>query len=130
MNIKGIAWIGIVSDQPAMRDFYQQTLNLKVLDESEKYAYYAVDAQVRLEILASHSKTAAQQSASAPAIGFLVDDIEAAYTELLANGTPICSEIKAWQSEDATELHRWFYFEDPDGNTLLMLARHDETSGT
>jgi hypothetical protein len=66
VNIKGIAWLGIISDNPATRDFYARVLRLRVLDETATYAYYAVDEHARIEILSSSSETAAQQRQGSP----------------------------------------------------------------
>ncbi|MCW5875382.1 MAG: VOC family protein [Anaerolineales bacterium] len=128
MKIKGIAWIGIVSDDSAVRDFYTHTLQLKLLDEAQDYVYYAVDEVARLEILASASRTAAQQRPDAPAIGFLVDDLDESVAELSAQGVQLLTDIKEWRSGEI--LHRWVYFADPGGNILLLLERHgDEQAG-
>ncbi|GAB4515195.1 MAG: hypothetical protein OHK0046_18340 [Anaerolineae bacterium] len=124
MNIKGIAWIGIVSDDPEVRRFYTSTLQLQVMDEADSYAYYAVDAVTRLEILASASGTAKLQRSNAPAVGFLVDDIAASVQELKEDGVHLLTDIKEWRSGEV--VHRWVYFNDPAGNTLLLLERHGE----
>jgi catechol 2,3-dioxygenase-like lactoylglutathione lyase family enzyme len=124
MNIIGIAWIGLVSDEAAMRAFYAQVLRLPLLDETAHYAYYAVDAVTRLEILASASRTAAQQRADAPAIGFLVSDLDQGVAELQAAGVTVRLPVQEWRSGE--NVHRWVYFTDPAGNVLLLLERHGE----
>jgi catechol 2,3-dioxygenase-like lactoylglutathione lyase family enzyme len=124
MNIKGIAWLGIVSDDPAVRDFYTRTLQLNLLDETDKYAYYAVDPVTRLEILASASDTARQQHSNGPAIGFLVDDLETSVRELENDGVRLLTDIKEWRSGEI--VHKWVYFADPAGNILLFLERQGE----
>lgn len=127
MNIKGVAWLGIVSDDPAVRDFYTSILQLKLLDETDTYAYYAVDAITRLEILASASSTAKLQRSDAPAIGILVDDIESSVQELESAGVRMLTAIKEWRSGEI--VHRWIYFADPAGNILLLLERHGDDEG-
>lgn len=124
VNIKGIAWLGIVSDDPAVRDFYTHTLQLNLLDETEKYAYYAVDPIIRLEILASTSNTAKLQRLDAPAIGFLVDDLDQSVEQLQDKGVRLLTEVKEWRSGEI--IHRWIYFADPVGNVLLLLERYGE----
>jgi catechol 2,3-dioxygenase-like lactoylglutathione lyase family enzyme len=127
MNITGIAWLGIVSDDPAMRDFYTSILQIKLLDETDTYAYYAIDAIARLEILTSASNTAKVQRNDAPAVGFLVDDIEASVRELEDAGVRLLTEIKEWRSGEI--IHRWIVFADPAGNILLLLERHGDELG-
>lgn len=124
MNIIGIAWIGMVSDDPAMRHFYQHILGLKLLDESDTYAYYQIDPIARLEILARLSKTAQLQHHHAPAIGFLVENIEQSVQELKNAHIALLSDIQEWRSGEIW--HRWVYFADPAGNTLLLLERHGD----
>lgn len=124
MNIKGIAWVGIISDDPAVRDFYTNTLQLRLLNETDKYAYYAVDSVTRLEILASTSDTAKQQRSNAPTIGFLVDNIETSVRELEGIGIRLLSDIKEWRSNEI--VHKWVYFADPADNILLLLERQGE----
>jgi catechol 2,3-dioxygenase-like lactoylglutathione lyase family enzyme len=124
IEVIGIAWIGIVSDDPAARDFYQHTLKLPVLESTANYAYFSIDDRARLEILASHTPTASRQNAHAPAIAFLVSDLDAALTHLRDQGVGLRSDILSWQSD--TERHRWVYFADPAGNILLLLERHDQ----
>lgn len=128
MKIKGIAWLGIVSDDPSVRAFYTKLLQLNLLDETDKYAYCAVDAVTRLEILASASDTAKLQRSDAPAIGFLVDDLDGSVQELQEAGVKLLTSIKEWRSGEI--VHRWFYFADPAENVLLLLERHGEETTT
>lgn len=127
MNIKGIAWLGIVSDDPAMRDFYARTLQLRVLEEASSYAYYAIDEHARVEIVSSSSGTATHQRRDSPAIGFLVDDLEAGIRALEDAGVVLRSEVLEWRSTVAR--HRWAYFADPAGNVLLLLERQGDDAG-
>jgi predicted enzyme related to lactoylglutathione lyase len=124
VNITGVAWLGIVSDDPATREFYARTLRLKLLDQADSYAYYAVDEHARVEILGSSSETARHQRPDAPAIGFLVDDLDAAVDELRDAGVSLLTDVKEWRGESAR--HRWVYFTDPAGNILLLLQRQGD----
>jgi|GEM_PF-2648293 len=124
MNVLGVAWIGLVSDREAMRHFYSELLGLKLLEAEVGFAYYQVDEKTRLEILASHTRTATQQRADAPAIGFLVDDLESAVQHLRQANVSFMSEIQEWRSGEV--IHRWIYLKDPENNVLLLLERHGE----
>lgn len=124
MNIQGIAWLGLVSDDPALRDFYTNVLGLPLLEDTANYAYYAVGEMTRLEILASRSTTAARQRLDAPAVGFLVDDLDQALTELRAAGIMLQGDVYEWRSGPV--VHRWLYFNDPVGNILLLLERRGD----
>lgn len=122
MKILGIGWLGLISDQQEMRQFYAKVLGLNLIDEDPTYAYYTVNQTAHLEILSPRSRLANRQREGAPAIGFLVDDLDNAAQELTAAGVKLKSEIEEWYSDD--ERHRWVYFEDPEGHTLLLLERH------
>jgi catechol 2,3-dioxygenase-like lactoylglutathione lyase family enzyme len=124
VKVLGLAWIGLVSDRPEMRRFYAEALGLKLLEAEAGFAYFQVDETARLEILASHTGTAARQRADAPALGFLVDDLDGAVHQLQQAGVAFTSEIKEWRSGDV--MHRWIYLQDPDRNVLLLLERHGE----
>lgn len=121
MKIKGIAWIGLVSDNPDMRRFYSDVLGIRLSEETQDMDYYQLNGDTHLEIVASDTATAASQRADAPAIAFLVEDLESAVKELKAAGAAKLTEIREWSSEEET--HRWAYFEDPGGNTLLLMER-------
>ena len=122
VRIRDVAFIGIVSDDPAVRRFYVEDLGLEALEETDRYLYLRAGPQARLEILAADTDTAAEQSQTAPSVGFLVDDIHEARSALTDKGIP-CGEIKRWASD--TEEHLWFYLSDPAANTLLLLERRD-----
>jgi catechol 2,3-dioxygenase-like lactoylglutathione lyase family enzyme len=124
VNIKGIAWLGIVNDDLATRDFYAGGLKLRVLEGTATYAYYAVDEHARIEILSSSSETAAQLRQASPAIGSLVDDLEAGMRALADAGVALRSEVSEWRSTVAR--HRWVYFADPAGSVLLLLERQTD----
>jgi catechol-2,3-dioxygenase len=121
MKILGIAWLGFVSDNPDMRRFYGEVLGLPLDEETEEMAYYRINETSHLEILSTDSATANNQKTEAPAVAFLVADLDAAATKLQAAGTRASSEIREWSSPEET--HRWLYFEDPEGNILLLMER-------
>ena len=54
-------------------------------------------------------------------MGLLVEDLDSAVLELKAAGANLTGEIEEWGSDN--ERHRWIYFEDPDGHTLLLMHK-------
>jgi catechol 2,3-dioxygenase-like lactoylglutathione lyase family enzyme len=55
---------------------------------------------------------------------FLVPDIERAHTELSGRGIPFSGAPHMIFRDDATGVEEWMaFFEDPDGNTLAVMAR-------
>ena len=121
MKVLGIGWIGLVSDQPSTRRFYAKVLGLNVAEDEPTYAYFTLSETTHLEILASDTRLAARQRVGAPALGFLVEDLDAAVQEVKAAGVNLTSEIEEWRSDN--EVHRWVYLEDPEGRTLLLMER-------
>jgi catechol 2,3-dioxygenase-like lactoylglutathione lyase family enzyme len=121
VKILGLGWLGLVSDKPETRHFYAAVLGLSLAEATPAYAYFSIDEHVYLEILASDTRLAARQRSRSPALGFLVEDLDRAVLELQAAGVHLKSAIEAWLSDG--ESHRWIYFEDPEGHTLLLLER-------
>lgn len=121
MKIQGIGWLGLVSDRPETRKFYKDVLGLNLIDETPAYAYYKITEKEYLEILPSDSPFGKRQRNGAPAIGFLVENLDNAIQELAQAGVELKSKIEEWRSD--TEHHRWAYLEDPDGQVLLLMER-------
>ena len=60
--ITGIAFVGIVTQNPEMRAFCRDVLGLQVLAENpDRFTYFATDRNGRLELLAPHTNTAQHQ---------------------------------------------------------------------
>jgi catechol 2,3-dioxygenase-like lactoylglutathione lyase family enzyme len=60
-------------------------------------------------------------------IYFLVPDIHAAHEQLAARGVPFGGAPHMIYRDDATGTEEWMaFFEDPDGNTLAIMARVSE----
>jgi catechol 2,3-dioxygenase-like lactoylglutathione lyase family enzyme len=121
MKILGVGWLGLVSDKPETRRFYASVLGLDLAEEVPAYAYFTISETTHLEILAPATRLAKRQHPGAPALGFLVEDLDGAVQELNAAGVSLTSGIEEWRSD--REIHRWIYFEDPEGHTLLLLER-------
>lgn len=121
MKVLGIGWLGLVSDQPGTRRFYAKVLGLNLTQEKPAYAYFTLSETTHLEILSSDTRLAKRQRPGAPALGFLVEDLDSAVQEVKAAGVNLKSEIEEWRSDN--EVHRWVYLEDPEGYTLLLIER-------
>jgi len=113
--------LGLVSDRPERRRFYADVLGLNLVEDTPAYAYYAIDVTTNLEILARDTRLARRQDGRCPVVGLLVEDLDSAVRELKAAGANLKSEIEEWRSDN--ERHRWIYFEDPDGHTLLLMHK-------
>jgi hypothetical protein len=121
VKVLGIAWIGIVGAHPSTRAFYRDLLSPDLLESDEAYDYYEVGATTRLEILTPGTPSARRQRPSAPAIGFLVDDLDEAVRQLEGTSVVQAPPIHEWRS--GGDRHRWIYLRDPDQNVLLLVER-------
>src|SRR5213594_2018356 len=121
MKVSGIGWLGLVSDRAETRRFYAEVLGLDLVEDTQDYAYYSIDDTTNLEILASNTPLAGRQDRRCLAVGLLVEDLDSAVQELKAAGANLKGEIEEWESDN--ERHRWIYFEDPDGHTLLLVHK-------
>lgn len=105
-------WIGVVADDlEAQRRFYRDTLGLAETAAGDGWVEFDLDG--RLFEVISRSELP-QYEARRFQVGFTVDDIEAARTELIGRGIEPISEIEG--GEDT--LNRWCYFRDPEGNVF------------
>jgi catechol 2,3-dioxygenase-like lactoylglutathione lyase family enzyme len=121
IGVRGIGWLGLVGHRLETRSFYSRILGLTVVSESPEYVYFRVAEDTYLELFAPAAPEARRLSATDPAVGFLVDRLEPAVARLEAAGVRTTSDIQEWSS--SAEVHRWIYFEDPDGRVLLLLER-------
>ena len=119
-GVIGLGFVGIVSDDPAVRAFYRDAIGLQLLSESDDLAYFAAGETGRIEVLSSGSPTAARQRSDAPAVGLLVVDLDSFLRQLDLSAVGH-SRVMQWR--DDAEVHRWAYFQDPCGTVLLALER-------
>jgi len=115
MEVKGIIWAGLyVEDLAKAVFFYRDAVGLKLLRQGEGWAHFAAGGRDIFEVFsggAAHpvEKAADRQSLS---IGFQVDDLAAAMTEMQGRGVVFNGEVGEWKGS------RWIYFTDPEGNRL------------
>ncbi|HEX2658276.1 MAG TPA: VOC family protein, partial [Polyangia bacterium] len=107
LNLGWPVWIGVVCDDlPAQRRFYRDVLGLREWDVGEGWIWFDLDGKL-LELFARTSRP--QYAQRGVAVGFLVDDIQAARATLIERGA---QPVGATES-DATS--SWAYFRDADG---------------
>jgi catechol-2,3-dioxygenase len=128
MKVLGVAWIGVVGTRPETRCFYGQILGLPELEQTPEYGYYAVGDTTRLEVLRPGTASSSRQRADAPAIGFLVANLDRALEDLVSNGSPASDEVYEWHSDHS--VHRWVYLRDPEDNVVLLVERNEGQEAT
>jgi hypothetical protein len=109
MKISGIAWLGTRTDHfEQMTDFCRAVLGLSQTHIEPGFAIFDMPNGDRLELFGS------QQSMNTfmthPVAGFLVDDIEAARTEMEEKGIEFIGPIH----KDSND-YKWTHFRAPDG---------------
>jgi catechol 2,3-dioxygenase-like lactoylglutathione lyase family enzyme len=108
----------LAPDLKASRDFYAQKLGLEILSEDESTVVFKAGGDSRIEVSASTTGTADEQTQAA----WRVDDLAAELEELRARGVEIMEyDTPELRTEDGIvdtgdALHAWIV--DPGGNTL------------
>lgn len=122
VKVLGVGWLGLMSDKPETRQFYAEVLGLNLTEDQPTYSYFIINETTHLEVLSPDTHLTLRQHKGSPTLGFLVEDLESAVRELRVAGVSLKSEIEEWRSDN--EIHRWIYFEDPEGHTLVLLERY------
>ena len=111
------AWIGVVAeDLAAQAAFYRDVLGLRQVDAGEDYVVFDFEGRT-FEILARSALP--QYDARRVQVGFEVDDIERARSELIDADVEAISAIQG----DEADSSRWAYFRDPEGNVFEITQR-------
>ena len=111
------AWIGVVAeDLDAQAAFYRDVLGFRQTAAGEDYVQFEFEGRT-FEILARSGLP--QYDARRVQVGFEVDDIERARAELIAAGVEPISGIEG----EASDVNRWAYFRDPEGNVFEITER-------
>jgi catechol 2,3-dioxygenase-like lactoylglutathione lyase family enzyme len=111
-------WIGVVSeDLQAQRRFYREVLGLPEMDAGEDWVQFDLGSGRIFELLA-RDPSVPQYASPGTVVGFSVDDIRAAASELAARGVEQVSDIEG--GPDSGQF--WCYFRDGEGN-LFEIAQ-------
>ena len=116
-NLGWPAWIGVVAeDLEAQAAFYRDVLGFRQVGAGDDYVEFEFDGRT-FEILARSSLP--QYDDRRVQVGFEVDDIELARSELLAAGVEAVTGIEG----DEDDISRWAYFRDREGNVFEITQR-------
>ena len=118
MNVERTDFVSVFTqDIQRARAFYAGTLGLEIESEGESDLEFRC-GQVTLDVFDPSS--IGQQFAPSPAgLALRVSDVDAARAELEAKGVEFDGETIA------TGVCRMAFFQDPDGNALLLHRRFD-----
>ena len=117
-NASLVAFLATAKPHDARR-FYEETLGLRLIDDSQfALVFDASGVELRIQKVTSVSPP------SASALGWRVDDIRNAITDLTRRGVHferfppmVQDEMGVWTSPDGTQVA---WFKDPDGNMLSV----------
>jgi len=124
MKIHRLGWLTTFTDQfEATRQFFVDVLGLPVeVDETGFAQLGMADAEHDyVEVLATGEPDTEFESTyytTGPVVGFVVDDVVAARSELIAAGVEILDETR-WSTR--REGYGWFHFRAPDGNVYGLM---------
>jgi catechol 2,3-dioxygenase-like lactoylglutathione lyase family enzyme len=113
MVVKGIRWLGVRTDRyEQMRAFAIETLGLQLVSESVDFLATRAPNGDLFEIFGPRGEQPSWQFSRNPVVaGFLVDDIEAACSELdSAPGVELLGDLQVLENGYA-----WQHFKAPDG---------------
>ncbi len=117
-----------VLDEARSVAFYERALGLKIADRYEFDSFTLVylsnaETPFELELTTNHGRKEPYDPGTGYGhIAFAVDDLDAEYARMAAQGVKI-NPIKEFNREGAL-MARFFFIEDPDGYKIEVLQRH------
>jgi catechol-2,3-dioxygenase len=118
LKLEWPCWIGIVAEDLAgQRRFYQEVLGFTELQAGSDWVHFDLGNGNLLELIQrsdnpEHDRVRYQ-------VGYAVDDILSARSELIARGVHPLAEIEGSEESGA----RWCCFRDPEGNLFEIKER-------
>jgi catechol 2,3-dioxygenase-like lactoylglutathione lyase family enzyme len=118
MEVKGLIWAGTRTDNfDAMLAFCRDVMGMKQAHVEADFARLKLPNGDRFEIFGK--KSPYNTFMTRPAVGFLVDDIEAARKEMEGAGIVFIEPIQRTKGGDA-----WCHFHGPDGFLYSLSYLH------
>jgi catechol 2,3-dioxygenase-like lactoylglutathione lyase family enzyme len=120
MNVKRFGWLGTRTAQfDEMSSFFRDLLGLEVVEEEPGFSMYRLPGADHdyVEVFGSDDEETAHMT-TGPVVGLVVDDIEAARSELEAAGIELIGPT-VWSQR--VPGYGWILFRGPDGNVYGML---------
>lgn len=123
MRVKGVAWVGVkTTSVKVSAQLFEQVLGLRAIRRDRSFAAFRLPDGGALELFGPEGPDGPEQfRANKVAVGFLVEDIDAA-----------CQELRSADVELVGQLHRdprtgyaWQHFRGPDG--VLYELTYDPT---
>jgi catechol 2,3-dioxygenase-like lactoylglutathione lyase family enzyme len=118
MDVKGLSWLGVrTAHNQEMIDFYRNVLGLREESEESGFVVFRLPNRDVVEVIAPDD-SAHTFFTTAPVVGFLVDDVEAAKKEMEAAGVEFFDD----DVQRADDGNAWAHFRAPDGNVYEITS--------
>ena len=115
MQVKGLAWLGIRTQQfEDTARFFGDTLGLRLEHEEPDFVVFGLSNGDRIEVFGPGDRDH-EHFETGPVVGFLVDDVEEARAGLEAEGISFIGPVH--RAEDGGS---WSHFVGPDGNVYEL----------
>jgi catechol 2,3-dioxygenase-like lactoylglutathione lyase family enzyme len=123
MKVRRLGWVGTRTNEfQATARFFSEVLGLAPTYEEPDFATFALPGGTRdmVEVIGPNVDASVDSVhfTTGPVVGFVVDDILVARSELADAGVELLGEI-GWSTESPG--YGWFNFRAPDGNVYGML---------
>jgi len=116
MRVHGVVWVGVRTDRFAETlAFFRDVLGVPLDEVRPGFGWSKMPNSSQLEIFAADDAEH-QHFDTGPVPEFLVDDLEAAETELRAAGAELLGERQGTPTEG------WLHFRAPDGNVYGLTS--------
>jgi catechol-2,3-dioxygenase len=114
-------WIGVVAEDLAeQRRFYREVLGFSELDVGRDWVHFDLGSGNLLELVQRSDDP--QYERARYQVGYSVEDILGARSELIARGVHPLTEIEGSKEGGGC----WCYFRDPEGNVFEIKERARE----
>lgn len=115
MKVKALIWLGVRTPQfDAMTRLYKDVMKLDVFQQDEMSARFTLENRTEVHVYRQEDDEHAFFGLG-PVVGFLVDDVAQARTEMEAAGVEFIGPVQH------SDTHRWNHFRGPDGNIYEIM---------
>jgi predicted enzyme related to lactoylglutathione lyase len=117
--VKSVSWVGVRTDQyAAMAGFFRNVIGLEATFEQPDFTVFRMSNGDQVEVFGPHGPDPGEQFARNEVVaGLLVDDLDAAITELREAGVELIGE-----RQPGGDGYSWQHFRAPDGKVFELVS--------
>ena len=115
MKVKALVWLGVKTPHFDTMTALFKVMGLETYHEDGLSSRFRLANQTEVHVYSSADPDH-DFFGSGPVVGFLVDDLENAKTEMEAAGVTFVGPVQR------SETHSWNHFYGPDGNVYELMA--------